>query len=218
MPPPTTPAPAVSPTAQPTATTSGAASQSRAPGGTLAPLTPTPRPAAPIRQLAAEAEAGLRSGEFEATIDYGNGNRSLVTVRFDLGDSQRPRRIHLVSTPQGTAGSQAFELIVVGNLTWQRQGTGPWVQTSNLDGLDEQLQAYLPNVATASGITAETSGNTTVLRWHDPGRAANMALQVATATGVPLTLEQTPTNGGSHVRVVYRGWNVPVAIEPPAAP
>jgi outer membrane lipoprotein-sorting protein len=76
----------------------------------------------------------------------------------------------------------------------------------------------LPNIAAATDVTVATSGNATVLRWHDSGRGADMEIQVDSASGTPLSLQQTPRDGGAHVLVVYRGWNIPVDIAPPAAP
>lgn len=192
-----------------------------APVATSTPVPPTPSPTATqppwiaTQRLAVQTEAGLKSGEFEVTIDYSDGNRSSVIMRFDLGDAQRLRHIHLASSARGPAGAQTFELLVVGNQAWQRQASGRWVRGSSVDGIGEQMRAYLPNLAAATGVTAEYSDNVTALRWYEPSRMADMLLRVDSTTGGFLTFEETSRNNGTRVRVVYRDWNKPVPLPSP---
>lgn len=189
------------------------------PTATAVSAGPTPdRGAAPIgRQQVADAEAALRAGQLEATIDYGNGSRSSVQMRFDLGDAQRLPRLHIISTNQGIAGTQTIEQVVIGEQTWQHGPVGSWTAVSTQDGLWDQLHTSLPQIRNATDPGTVNVGNVTVLRWYDTGREADVELQVDAVTGIPQQLHLSVRATGLVLTVIYRGWNTAVQISPPSS-
>ena len=210
----TTPTVANTPTFAPPSPTVGATAVQAVSG--RASATPTPPPSlADILARTTAAEAALRSGEFDATIEYGDGSRSVVRVRFDLGNGQQPRRLHIASTSQSTTGSTVFEQIAIGEQTWQRQADGSWTPAPTQDGMWEQIQAYLPNSRTIANATLTGDGRVASVSYRDEALNADTILTVDPATGTPLQLRQQIAAGGPAIAVVYHAWNVPVAIQAP---
>lgn len=191
-----------------------------APSATVAQPSPTPaqRSAPAAHQQVADAEATLRTGQFEVLVNYGSTNRSSVQVRFDFGDRTRAPRLHLVTTYHAATASQIAEYIVIGDRVWQRQPNGQWVATANQDGFWEQVQAYLPQVRSSSNVVVDSSGNTMVLNWYDAGRNADLTLDIDPNTGVPRQLRQVTRATDLTLKVTYAGWNTPVDIVAPIAP
>ena len=184
---------------------------------TVAPSPSTEVTAAEIRQSVAAAEAGLRTGQLEAIIDYSNGARSEITMRFDLGDAQRDRRIHIFSTYHGVTGEARTQQFAIGERVWQRVGTGTWGLTPTQDGMWEQLVAYLPQIEQANAPVTQVASGTggiVTLQYFDPHRNADTDLQVDAASGMPRTLYQRSRDSGTQFRVVYRSWNTAVDFEP----
>jgi hypothetical protein len=216
---PTGGAPAVPGTASPAVTAARAAGP-----GPPAPATPIPPPAtaapvalADLRRRAADAEATLRSGTFEAITDYGAGARAQATLRFDLGDAQRPPRLHLTTTYRGMVGSQAIEQITIGRQAWRRRDGGPWEAMPAPAAVFDDVLTYLPHLAIADEVRARPGvAGRPELAWRDPIREADVTLAVDGATGTPLALSQAAGSGPVQT-ITYRAWNAPVAIEPPAA-
>lgn len=205
----------------PTATVPAASTTAR-PAAGLTATAPAPSATAPsaaaVLQRARANEDAVRTGRFEATLNYGNGNRSAVAARFDLGGAGRVPRLQLATTSQRPGGSQTVEFIAIGERTWKREANGPWEATANQDGLWEQLRSFLPHTATAANPTVSTSGNTATLRWNDAERGAPVVLEVDAVTGAPRQLRQEPQGTGLEMTVTYHDWNVPVDISAPNVP
>jgi hypothetical protein len=171
---------------------------------------------ADLRRRAADAEATLRSGIFEAIVDYGGGARAEATLRFDLGDAQRSPRLHLMTTYRGMVGSRAIEQVTFGRQAWRRRDGGQWEAMPAPAAVYDDVLAYLPHLAIADAVRARPGGAGRVeLTWRDPIREAEVTLAVDGATGAPLALSQA-AGGGPAQTVTYRAWNAPVEIEPPA--
>ena len=198
-----TPVPTIAPTARPVS------------AATPAPPTATPPSGATLAAQVATAEDGLRSGTFDVAIDYGAGSRSIVSVRFDLGDPARPRRMAFSSTSDGPTGRQSVELVAVGERTWQRLPDGGWGPAVSQDGLWEQLEEYLPRILAATNPTVARDGEVLLLRWNAADRNADLELRVDAATGRPLELRVTGRGSQTALIVSYTGWNTPVAITEP---
>lgn len=206
--------PTGTPTTKPAATTRPTATLPPTP--TVPPPTATPPAPAQLVPQVAAAEAALRSGSLEVAIDYGQGNRSSVSVGFDLGDAARARRLALVSSWTSRAGEQRLEVIAIGDRIWQRQQGGPWQPGVSQDGLWEQFMAYLPQIAGATGVTVQRAGDGLVLRWTDPARGAQMELQIDASSGRFRRLQETMPATAATMVVTYTGWNTPVTIAQPA--
>jgi hypothetical protein len=165
-------------------------------------------------QIAAE-ESALQSGTFEVLLDYGQGSRSSVIVRFDLGGAGKEKRLALTTTASGKTADPRIELLAIGDRTWQRQPDGTWGPAITQDGLWEQLQAYLPHIRGASDVTVARLGEVLILRWSDATRGADLELHVESSGGRPLRLQETIPATGMVMVVTYQGWNTPVSIGPP---
>jgi hypothetical protein len=180
-----------------------------------ASATPTPPAPADIVARITAAEAALRSGEFDATIEYAGGSRSVVRVRFDFGSGQEPRRLHIASTSQSATGSATFEQIAIGEQAWQRQADGSWALAPTQDGMWDQIQAYLPNSRAIANATLALEGKEATLSYRIAAGRAEAVLIADPTTGTPLRLRQQSADDGTTITVVYRGWNVPTSIEAP---
>ena len=180
-------------------------------------LVPTTRPpsAVAVLQQVAAAEAALRTGQFEAAIDYGNGNRSSARVRFDLADATHVPRIHVTSTYEGTSGAQTVERITIGEQSWQRDPDGHWIAKPAREAVSDQVYGFLPHADSAADPAMSSDPNTAVLHWYDVGRAAEVTLSVDPASGIPRELRQLARATSLILTVTYSGWNTPVEITPP---
>lgn len=181
---------------------------------TTAPPTPAPttEPAMALLSRAANAEAALRSGRITTATDDGAGTRATATLDFDFGDGTQPPRLHLTTTYASPAGTQSTEQITIGDRAWQRQTNGQWVPATPLGAFDN-VQPYLPRAASVAGAALAGDGST--LTWYTASRAVDVTLSVDPATGVPLTMQETPRAGGPRRTIAYTAWNTPVAISPP---
>jgi hypothetical protein len=168
-----------------------------------------------VLQQVAAAEAALRTGQLEATIDYGNGTRSAAQVRFDLGDTGRVPRLHIITTYQSATGTQTLERITIGDKAWQRQPNGPWTAIAEQEGAWGQVQTFLPHAASVSNPESVSGTNPVVLRWYGADRDTEVTLSVDPATGVPRELRQVGRTTGQVLTVTYSGWNTAVEITPP---
>lgn len=188
----------------------------------LVAVAPTPtigqRPTPSIYQRVVNAEAELRTGEFEILAEYGPGSRSLTKVRFDLGDAQHPPRLHSVTTYHGVTGSRIVERIMIGDQSWQRGPDGRWTAVPTGGSMQEQVHAFLPGAGSVADLVREGNGTPAVLRWYDVGRDADVTLSVDSATGLPRQLRRVLREGGFVVTVTYSGWNTPVDIAQPNLP
>ncbi|HEX6288470.1 MAG TPA: hypothetical protein VFZ66_04725 [Herpetosiphonaceae bacterium] len=216
---------AASPFGPTTAFTEGSAS---APGSvpaaspTIAPTAaapPTPatgsvdQNAQALLSQVAAAEAALRSGQLEALLDYGQGDRALADVSFDFGDTQHPPSLRLKTTYQGSTRSQAIEKIAIGEQSWERQGDQAWIAGAPPRGLWDQVQFFLPHAASASD--PQLTGSDT-LRWYDAATDSDVTLVLDPATGTPRELQRRTRRTGLQLTITYRGWNTAVDIRPPA--
>lgn len=204
-------APVSAPTVARSLPTSGSPAATEMPGPTAGP----PTAAEVLRQVAA-AEAALRTGQLEGTIDYGNGTRSSAQVRFDLGADGGVPRLHIVTTYQSASGTQTVERITIGDKAWQRQPGGEWTTIAEQEGAWGQVQTFLPHAASITSAETDSSTGPALLHWYDAVHDADMTLQVDLATGVPRELRQVTRGTGLALTVIYSGWNTPVEINPPA--
>jgi CAAX protease family protein len=185
---------------------------------TGAPTTPTGSPvsASDLLQRVAAAEAALRTGEFVATLDYGNGNLASSLVRFDLDGGDGRLRIYLRTTYTSTSGTQMIERIAIGDKTWQRQPDGVWaIEQQQQEGLG-QLQVFLPDTTRISKAELAQDADAAALSWYDAGRDTDVILTVDPTTGMPRELHQRARKGGPGLTVLYYRWNKPIEITPPA--
>jgi uncharacterized protein len=188
---------------------------------TLMPTAVVPTPTSGARsaddalQQVAAAEAALQTGEFEATLDYGKGNRALSQLSFDLGGAGNRLHMHLTAIYSSTNGTQTTERIAIGDKVWDRQPDGRWaVKQEQQEGLG-QLQMYLPHAARVSHAELDRSADTMILRWYDSASDADVLLIVDPTTGIPRELRHVTHASGAILTVTYSGWNMPVTITPP---
>ncbi|MBV9789588.1 MAG: hypothetical protein JOZ51_15485, partial [Chloroflexi bacterium] len=104
----------------------------------------TDEPANVLFQRIVAAETGLRSGEVEAVIDYGNGSRSSAQVRFDLGTAQIPPRLDFKTVYQGSSDAQTLQEITIGDRAWERRGEDSWTVVPARKGMWDQIRFFLP--------------------------------------------------------------------------
>jgi DNA-binding transcriptional MerR regulator len=167
----------------------------------------------------AQAEAALRTGQLEATITYGSGQRSAARVRFDLGDEQRVPRFQITTTYEGSAGAQTFARTTIGDQSWERQQDGRWTVIPARESALKQLQVFLPRSDSISDfnrviVKSAAVEGTYALRWYDAARDADVTLLVDTA-GIPQQLRRVSRVNSLVLTVTYSGWNTAVEITPP---
>jgi hypothetical protein len=167
-----------------------------------------------ILELAA-VEVRLQSGQFEATLNYGNGTRSSSRSSFDLGDGRREPRIHITTIYTNADTIQNVEQILIGERAWLRQADGGWVLMAEQEGMWGQLQSYMPHVLSASDSQITSDENGLVLRWFDRFADAYVTLEVNPTTGTPRRLQRVSRISGQALTVVYTSWNTPVEITAP---
>ncbi len=206
--------PTTAPTENPTAVPTSAPTATPLPTPTTEPTT-VQRSATALLNQVAEAEETLRTGQFEAAIDYGNGNRSSARMRFDFGDAQQSPRVHITTTYESAEGTQTVERITVGATTWERQPDGSWTTVSAQAVVWDQVQMFLPHAAAASDAEIVRGANTVELHWDDAGRDAEVTLLVDPDTGTPQEMRRLSRATGLALTVTYSGWNTPVEIRPP---
>jgi hypothetical protein len=163
----------------------------------------------------AALEVKLRSGQFDAVLDYGNGVRSATHARFDLGDGQGEPRIHLTTTYTNAGTIQNSEQIVIGERAWQRGANGGWAPLAEQEGMWGQLQSFLPHVVAATNAEITRGEQAMTLRWYDSRDDADVTLEVDPVTGTPLRLQRTNRTNSQTLTVIYSGWNTPIEIEAP---
>lgn len=187
-----------------------------------APATATPATATPAtranpvisQQQVAAAEAALQTGEFEIMIDYSGGSRSSTTVRFDLGDGQRPQRMHIRTTYRAGTGARTTERIVIGAQGWERQSGTGWVASTPRQTVRDEVESIFPHVGPTPAILA-VGGDRALLRWRDDAHGSETTLTVDLATGMPLGLQREAGDLEMITSVIYRGWDTPVNITAP---
>jgi membrane protease YdiL (CAAX protease family) len=163
----------------------------------------------------AAAEATLQTGQFEATIDYGNGNRSSARVRFDLGNQQRVPRFQITSMYTGTAGIQTTERITIGDQSWQRELDGDWSARPASEAVLDQVRVFLPHADSIANPEGDGSLQPAVLSWYDAGGDVDVTVVADRASGVPRELRQVARTTNTVLTVTYFAWNTPVEITPP---
>jgi hypothetical protein len=168
-----------------------------------------------VLQRVANAEAALRSGEFQSSLQYSSGTRSLSSIIFDLGDASHPPRLHLATSYQSGNQIQTIERIAIGERGWQRKADGTWTEIAETEGAWGQIQAFLPHAASASNAEIVQPGSPTILHWYDPNRSTDITLKVDPITGTPQELRQLMRTTNSILVVGFNGWNTPVEIAPP---
>lgn len=216
-----TPAPVTTPTAElaianaPTTPASpGVTATADAP--TLTPaIVATDEPASVLFQQVVAAESGLRSGELEAVIDYGNGSRSSAQVRFDLGTAQIPPRLDFKTIYQGSSSAQTLEEVTIGERAWERRGETSWTAVPARKGMWDQIRFFLPGAAYGSNPSYSQQQDQVALSWYDATRDADVRLFIDRETALPLLLERQTRSTGLTLTVTYKSWNTPVEILSP---
>lgn len=161
-------------------------------------------------------EAALHTGEIGATVDFGNGMRTVTDVRFDFGSDGRAARFQIMRTYGGAMGTHTQELIAIGDRTWQRVDEGGWTIVSVPIAVREQVRALLPDVNGATNFAAAGQNREDAFRWSNVNRNADVTLTVDGATGIPQRLHQVTHPTGATLSATYTGWNTAVDVRPPA--
>jgi hypothetical protein len=192
------------------------------PTATVAPATAEPVPtsgtarATDVLKQVIQAEAALRTGEFEATMDYGAGAGSAAKLSFDLGGQDQLPRLHMTSIYKSATGTQTVELITIGDQSWQRRAEEPWAAVTEQQGVWEQVQAFLIRAASIEPPEMISGTNPVELRWYKADTDTDVTLIVDPSTGVPSQLQQVSRKRGETTVVTYQSWNTPVEITAPA--
>lgn len=179
-------------------------------GAALAALTRPPE----LPDAVLQRDTALRSGEFEATLAYGDGIRAVTRVQFDRGDQVRAARAYVVSRYEGKWSVQSFERITVGSRAWERQGSGRWIAVESPADVAAQVSPFLPAPASVTTPVSRTASTFDLLYWFDQGLNADMTLEVESATGTPRYLRQQGRDGAL-LTVVYTAWNTPIVVTAP---
>ncbi|MEO7910306.1 MAG: hypothetical protein ABIV47_11715 [Roseiflexaceae bacterium] len=211
-------------TVVPTAATAALKPVPTAPAtSTVAPVvSAAPLPAAiPVRspaeilQQVRATMAGQRSGQIEASIDYGNGNRSLASVVFDLGTDLIPSRFAITTTYESAAGRQTAQRTTIGERTWQRQADAAWSAQQAEESASGELQAFLPAFDSIKNPElGEDQEGLLALQWLATN-GADTTLLIDSDTNIPRQMRQLDRDTGTLFTVMYGGWNAPVEINPP---
>jgi cellulose synthase/poly-beta-1,6-N-acetylglucosamine synthase-like glycosyltransferase len=175
------------------------------------------RPANALPHAAEVAMSEVVSGRIEGLGSSPAGSRSLTTVHFDFGDEREPPWAWTVTREVGPGGHRV-EQLAIGSQAWQHLPDDTWVALSTADGIWDQLRTLLPRLdASARSGTRETIGDQTTVRWYDPVRNADVALQLDRTSGLPLQQREELRATGEVITVTYMDWNRPGEITPPAA-
>jgi len=169
-----------------------------------------------VLQQVAGSESRWRQGTLEASADDGRGMRTDTRIRFALGDQSEPPRLQRLTTTRGPRGVVIDEEIIVGERAWRRQSDQPWRAVPLETGVQEQVRALSPPLATAQQAVADFVGVQVELRWRDTGEN-DVALLVNVLGSLPIRLQQANAQTGTRVVVRYN-WDTPGAITPPLAP
>lgn len=198
--------------AEATAAPGTAAATPPATVATAAASTPsaTPDEAALVAQVRT-AQADVRRGTVETTVDYGGGITAVSTATFDRGDGQQPPRLLLSTTYKGATGSRIVRRLTIGSQTWQR-GDATWVRQATADDIQAQVAEVLPQLGANTIAVTFMPARVATLRWYEATRDADVALQVDAATGVPQEERRTIRSGGPTLVVRYVNWDGPVDI------
>ena len=187
---------------------------------TTAPVLPTPVPLTPTAQvpmpldMARSAETGLHSGKIDAQIDYGNGTRSSLSMRFVRGGANGPPRLYTTTTYQGATGNRTTDQVTIGGQSWQRGIDGHWALNPMPQDVEQQLQPFLAHVSTATAAVVTDEGPRKSLRW-DTAEAA-FILSTDPTTGQHLTLHIEARASGVSTQIQYTQWNAPIDITAPS--
>jgi len=176
---------------------------------------PAPSADAAVRARLAQAEATLRTGQIGATVDFGNGMRTVTDVRFDFGGDGSAARFAITRVYGSMTGGHTQELIAIGDRTWQRMDGRAWSIVSVPVAVREQVRALLPNVNDAMDFAPTGQNTGAAFRWSDTDRNADVTLTVDGATGIPRHLQQVTHPTNATLAVTYTGWNTAVDIRAP---
>ncbi len=156
----------------------------------------------------------MHTGRLNAAIDYGGGNRSLASVKFDLGGDVRPAAFEITTTYQGSSGSQTAQRITIADRTWQRIAAAAWVAQPAEESADGELQAFLPAFDSIKEVEASEQAELLALHWSG-ANGDDVTLLIDPDTNIPYQLRQQARDTGTLFTVTYQGWNAPVEINPP---
>jgi hypothetical protein len=178
--------------------------------------TATPDPAEELLRRVAAAENRLRTGQFDLAIAYAGKTRSTAQVRFDRGDAGEAPRLSITTTYEGARGATMAERITIGEQSWQRQQGGAWVALPAQESVWGELQAFLPHAEGITSARVVSDGDAISLQWYEANQGADVTLLIDPATGTPHEMRQVNRASGDVLTVIYRSWNTPVEIQPPA--
>ena len=186
---------------------------------TIAPsrsaLAPNSNTGAAVQSRLVQAVATLRTGEIGATVDFGNGMRTVTDVHFDFGGDGSAARFAITRVYGGATGTHTQELIAIGDHTWQRVDEGAWSIVTVPIAVREQVRSLLPNVNGAMNFALTGQNTDAAFRWPDTDRNADVTLTVDGATGIPRSLQQVTHPTDATLAVTYTGWNTAVNIRAP---
>jgi hypothetical protein len=168
-----------------------------------------------IRQKLGEIESTLRTGEFEAQINFSNGENALTAFRFDLSEGQEQARYHIKTTNRSGDNQTIVEQLFIGPRIWQRQAESEWVEVSAPGAAISHLPAFLPDMHTLPAFEVAADAELMALRWYDSAGDSDVTLLLDPATSTPRELRRVHRQGGMTITVRYIGWNTPVAITVP---
>jgi hypothetical protein len=197
---------------------------------TTAPATAAPEPlsqAAPkqlpaldrsaveiLQQVEATVDS-MRTGQLNASLDYGKGNRSSASVTFDLGDGAAPAGIHINTTYAGASGRQTSERVTIADRTWQRLADSGWIDQPAVESVRGELRAFLPALDSAVNVVATDETELLALHWLG-ANGDDITLLIEPDSNLPRQLRQLSGATGTLFTVEYQSWNTPVEIDPPA--
>lgn len=197
---------------------SGVSPQSVTPAGADQPAAAAPDPptAGEVVERLAVEEASLRSGIFDAVVDYSDGTQATAHFIFDMGDATLPPSLYSKTVYNSAQGTQVLERISIGEQAWERRGDGEWAAAQELEGVWGRIQPYLPQAANAVRPEfVEAEGGPT-LHWSDAARDVTVLLDLE--SGIPREERVLSEPSGSTLVVTYQGWNIPVEISAPVGP
>jgi hypothetical protein len=177
----------------------------------IATLEAPAEPAALLQQVA-DIEAKVRAGEFEATLDYGNGDRTVTILRFDLNDTPR---YQLLTTYYSADGTRNAESVLIGDQAWERQPDDTWLSSPNRGSVSHQVRSLLPGVNPSLQAEISAENNQTIISWYDAQKDEEFLLSLDSETNIPIELRQTRRATRSVLTVIYKNWNAPMTITAP---
>lgn len=207
------PPPTADPTSTPQASLNSATQTSEASARVSAMAKPLSMDA--IRQKLGEAESTLRTGEFEAQIDFSNGDNALTALRFNLNGGPEQARYYIKTASRNGDNQTVVEQLFIGPRIWQRQAESEWVEVTAPGATINHLSAFLPDLRSLPPFEVAADAELMALRWFDSAGDTDVTLLIDPATITPRELRRVHRQSGMTITVRYIGWNTPADITVP---